>query len=859
METLNSEIMDFVKTLPDWGKYLANKLLAAQGLKEEDYSIAYKYFKEDSDLTEKQVRPSIIIETFSNPDISLKKDTILTAIKNLEGVNALIECQNIELSPNITVIYGANGSGKTGYIRLLNNAFFSRSNDKEIVPDIHLEAGHKTPACEFIFRGNGNTYTLKYPNDHKNIEFQQFAVFDCKSVLIHLNEKNEFVFRPKAMDFFGGLSSGFETLKGMLIDEIGNQSTPKDFTELFEGNSDIKTLIGEISFESEIDNFNKHTPFTDEDKNSRTNEEEKRIELEAIKKNKEGQIKNLETINKALKKLMLDIDSNNLFFTTKELTGIDDAILESKTKQEIAKQEGVDTFKTDKLKSVGSPEWKAFIEAAELFAKEQKEKYPDQDDHCLLCQQILKENELKLLANLWTFIKSKAEENARGAKAALQQVKERYKQLNFNLLPLGNVLTEWLNENYPEILQSLRSALQTQNDLCIKLLSDIEKEIFSENLQYQIETIKIRSIESELSTKIEELKGKNIDEEIRILNTNITYLHHKEKLEIHKKTIEDYLTRLKWAAKAETKKGDLNTASVTNAGKRLFKKYFGQVYSTKFAEECNVLNARFKIDLSHSGSYGNSYREFKIKDRLPKDRLPSQILSEGEQRAISLADFLAEIQQCEINRGIIFDDPVTSLDEERKSNIAKRLTSEAHHRQVIIFTHDLVFLSSILGHCEEQKIQFDCHWIEKLEGKPGIIWLRNTPSYEKAYKKSGKAQHYYEISLNCSPEQREINIKSGFAALRTSYESLVIFDLFGGVVQRFNERVSIESLSDVYFEKSITNEILDSFNQCCRYMEGHSHSDKYAYKKPERENLNEEIIRFNDLKTKLKNLKSMKA
>lgn len=38
-------------------------------------------------------------------------------------------------------------------------------------------------------------------------------------------------------------------------------------------------------------------------------------------------------------------------------------------------------------------------------------------------------------------------------------------------------------------------------------------------------------------------------------------------------------------------------------------------------------------------------------------------------------------------------------------------------------------------------------------------------------------------------------------------------------------------------------------------MEGHSHSDKYAYVKPSLDNLKEEIQRFTDVKKKLSDLK----
>jgi hypothetical protein len=41
--------------------------------------------------------------------------------------------------------------------------------------------------------------------------------------------------------------------------------------------------------------------------------------------------------------------------------------------------------------------------------------------------------------------------------------------------------------------------------------------------------------------------------------------------------------------------------------------------------------------------------------------------------------------------GIVFDDPVSSLDHMRREQIARRLAREAKVRQVNVFTHDLAF------------------------------------------------------------------------------------------------------------------------------------------------------------------------
>lgn len=106
--------------------------------------------------------------------------------------------------------------------------------------------------------------------------------------------------------------------------------------------------------------------------------------------------------------------------------------------------------------------------------------------------------------------------------------------------------------------------------------------------------------------------------------------------------------------------------------------------------------------------------------------------------------------------------------------------------------------------------------------------------------------------------QRETVIKQGFTALRTCYEVLVINDLFNNVVQRYNERVSIDALAKVSFDDALVNELLDSYAQCCRFMEGHSHSDKYSYQKPEPKNLNEEIQRYETVRKKIRDTKNKK-
>jgi len=72
--------------------------------------------------------------------------------------------------------------------------------------------------------------------------------------------------------------------------------------------------------------------------------------------------------------------------------------------------------------------------------------------------------------------------------------------------------------------------------------------------------------------------------------------------------------------------------------------------------------------------------------------------------------FFAELSTADDRSGIVFDDPVSSLDYRWRESVARRLVQEARSRQVIVFTHDVVFLLLLKQFAEEFQIpQLDQH------------------------------------------------------------------------------------------------------------------------------------------------------
>jgi energy-coupling factor transporter ATP-binding protein EcfA2 len=852
--TLDTEVKGFADGLPYWAKYLAEKILSGSAITDTEIDAAYEYLLEELTLTPVTTKPDIAINYNGGNTGNYKLDLLFSKLENVEGVNALIENQLIDFSPNLTIIYGANGSGKSGYVRLLKKVFYSKTPE-DIVQNIHLASGHKSVSANFTFQSVGSDIPMNYPANSGNAEFEQFAVFDDGSVKQHLDHKNEFEFRPAGLSFFAEFTEAIKRVEIKLNSVIASKRTPNDFDVWFDGESEIKTLVQGLNAQTNIAELNKHTPFSEKDKTDKAEIEKKHDELALASKNKEKEILKLEGIKKNISDNKKTIEAINTYFAADYLTSIQTSITDCIEKEATAKAEGIENFKTDKIQNIGTVEWKNFIVAAEKFAKQQKEDeavYPETNDNCLLCHQPLSEDAENLIQNYWTFIKSVAEQNAAQAQKILNEIKTGFEKLPFDLFPVDNILTAWLIENYPKVLASLKENLSDQKTLTSNIIADITSKTANKRKEIRTSVADHDTIISAIDESIRVLREDEKSAELTKLLNAKTYLIHKEKFNIHFEKFIAYIQNQLWISKANVISWMSQKRNITEWEKYLSGKYFNQKYIDTFNQECLDLNGNFGIEVSYTGSAGTSFRQLTL-----KGRNPAVILSEGEQKVIALADFISEMQLSEVNRGIIFDDPVNSLDDRRKNDIAIRLVKESTRKQVIVFTHDLIFVSNLITFSEENNIPFLCHWVENRDGNPGQVFLKNSPSYEKEYRNAEPVKKYYSDAnkVDCPPAQREFLVRTGFGALRTCYEVLVINGLFKDVVQRYNERVSMEALKDVYFDDTIISELQDSFAQCCRYMEGHTHSDKYAYIKPEPVNLNEEIQRYETIRTKIRKTK----
>src|SRR5579872_4761707 len=103
----------------------------------------------------------------------------LVRVDSIRGVNALPSDSALTFGPNLTVIYGRNGAGKSGFARVLADACFSRS-EIDILPNVYADTPVRTEASAmFHIQVDGKELdAINYPNSLHLSKLRHIAAFD---------------------------------------------------------------------------------------------------------------------------------------------------------------------------------------------------------------------------------------------------------------------------------------------------------------------------------------------------------------------------------------------------------------------------------------------------------------------------------------------------------------------------------------------------------------------------------------------------------------------------------------------------------------------------------------------------------
>lgn len=202
----------------------------------------------------------------------------------------------------------------------------------------------------------------------------------------------------------------------------------------------------------------------------------------------------------------------------------------------------------------------------------------------------------------------------------------------------------------------------------------------------------------------------------------------------------------------------------------------------------------------------------------------SEVLSEGEQKVIALAEFLAEASLPKASAPFVFDDPVNSLDYKRLRHVVDRIVKLSETHQVVVFTHNIWFAVELLARFEKMPGQCAYHEVSSESGTVGLVEAGAHPRWDTPPKIRVRVSNVIQDAQKETGVTREALVRMGYSEIRTWCEAVVEQDLFCGVTRRYQPHVRMTALSEIKpnkLEAAITV-IWEKFDKACRITEAHS-------------------------------------
>jgi hypothetical protein len=143
------ELLKWSEERPSWQRDALRRLVQNGELSDDDLHALTEVCKSHHGLAEAQDIAPLAKEHVPEAG-SGAAPVSLDSIFHHRGVNALAEDQTLKFSPKLTVVYGDNAAGKTGYIRILKSACRARGQEK-ILGNVVSGAAPPTPVVSIKY------------------------------------------------------------------------------------------------------------------------------------------------------------------------------------------------------------------------------------------------------------------------------------------------------------------------------------------------------------------------------------------------------------------------------------------------------------------------------------------------------------------------------------------------------------------------------------------------------------------------------------------------------------------------------------------------------------------------------------
>jgi len=797
MTGISASLTEWFARRPQWLQIAAKRLLQQSELTNQDISELTTLCQQDADGKSPQTICSFPASAFSQGTAGTLR---LCSISDVEGVNALAPKEPLEFGTgNITIVYGNNGSGKSGYVRLLKHVCGARETGT-LHRNVYKssDVGQKA-SIRFEQDDNPKSYTWLGQgvcDDLKSID-----IFDTSSGKVFVDSEDEVSYEPPVLSFFSSLILTCEKVASALDAETTRHQSKKPNIPVDKKVTSEGIWYENISANTTTQDIDKHCVFNNSDET-----EMQTLQQRLAEEAPAGKARQLRNQKQHIDNLVRDAQYHLTQLSNENFRWIIAAKKKSDFKKTVADTAAQKVFFGSELEGIGSDVWKELWEAARNYsvATAYKEaEYPNVSDGslCVLCHQTLTQETKERLISFENFVKGEVE------KTATEAAKEYENALQaIEALPTSESLRTRIDaagisqDESASQVTDFFAQLQARKDLLHEINSEeaIPDPLLSPKW---IEAVNAKSTGLGERAVIfdEDAKSDNRDESKKKLSS----LQARKWLSEQRTAIDEEVNRLKLLNQIQEAKKWTNTKALSRKKGELSEVLITDAFVQRFNEELNALGAsQVKVELVKSKtSKGRVLHKLQLRDA--SNIGLADVLSEGENRIVSIAAFLADVTGKSNKAPFIFDDPISSLDQNYEEAVVKRLIALSQDKQVIVFTHRLSLLGTFRHFARKNIIKPNVVSIRSVDwgtGEPAPIPLSQS-DVSSALNTLIDRRHLEakKASENGEFERTEILLKSICSEFRTLVERSIEIDLLCGVVVRFQR--PIHTLKLMYLAK----------------------------------------------------------
>ncbi|WP_442181077.1 AAA family ATPase [Rhizobium leguminosarum] len=753
----------------------------------------------------------------------------LASLSDIVGVNQLAAKQTLPFEQHgLTIIYGPNGAGKSGYGRVLKRACRARKAG-EIMPDaFSLSFGAKATASFTIARDGVLQPVLPWKDNATPDEvLSAVSVFDRECGAVHIQDKNEVAFRPFGLDIPDDLAAVCTQLKTLLQAEESQLKALRDpifDVATWQPATAVGRIMSQLKHDTKLDRLTAMATMTDA--------ELARLQqlTEDLAKNPVEAAAEQRQFADGIVKIVRYLKKVEEAYSDDALQALKDLADDARIKRAAALLSAGTAFKDATFPGVGAEVWRALWESARHYSKHVVQQFPPREgDHCVLCHQPMSADAGARMASFEGFIRNHTEKQATAAEktydAALTDFRARHPDIRL----IGEIRRR-IGIHHPTVAADVLRFMASADLRRLKCLRDIDSTgAMKLSPQVALPEAGLAAIETEVRAYASQLETAADVEGRKILQAEHDELKDRAAAphlcEIARKEI-NRLVELDRVAKCITQ---TSTTPITKLGNELADEIITPRMRDRFQSEIVRLAAdKVRVEVVRSGGqYGSPNYQIRLfANAKTKVHL---VLSEGEQTCVALAAFLTELATATHKSALIFDDPVTSLDHRWRRKVAQRLVEEAKERQIIVFTHDLVFLNDLNDGAYRQGIPTKMSNLSRGPDGTGIVedglpW--DHAGVKARVDRLEKDQRAAKALYNANDEDgyRSAAVKL-YGHLRATWERALEEIVFAGVLLRHRDYIDTKNLKKVSVLVEADAEVFRAgFKKCSDIIDAHDPS-----------------------------------